>query len=157
VILTASNGSLSNTVTKQGYITVSQPSASPSGLVAAYSFNEGNGTTVNDTSGKGNRGTIYGAQWTDSGRYSRALVFDGVNTWVTVNDAPSLDLTTGMTLEAWVYPTALNGGSTNGWRTVILKQQSSQLVYALYANSNINRPGGYVYTGSDLGVFGNAQ
>ena len=109
--LTVSNGSLSNTVTKQGYVTVSQPPASPAGLVAAYSFNEGNGTTVNDTSGKGNHGTISGAQWTDSGRYGKALVFNGVKAWVTVNDAPSLDLTAGMTLEAWVYPTALNGGT----------------------------------------------
>jgi hypothetical protein len=112
---------------------------------------------VNNTSGKGNNGTISGATWTSSGRYGKALVFDGVNNWVTVNDAASLDLTTGMTLEAWVYPTALGGGSTNGWRCVILKQQSSQLVYALYANSDNNRPSGYVYTSSDLGVSGNAQ
>ena len=36
---------------------------------------------------------------------------------VTVNDSASLDLTTAMTLEAWVYPTA--GGSS--WRDVIYK------------------------------------
>ena len=62
-----------------------------------------------------------------------------------------------MTLEAWVYPTALSGGSTNGWRTVILKQQSTQLAYALYANSNTNRPNSYLYTSSDQGRFGNTQ
>ena len=44
-------------------------------------------------------------------------------------DANSLDLTTGMTLEAWVQPTAL--GSL--WRCVILKEQPSSLIYALYA------------------------
>lgn len=65
--------------------------------------------------------------------------------------------TDGMTLEAWVYPTTLSGGSTNGWRTVILKQQSTQLAYALYANSNTNRPNSYVYTSSDQGIFGNTQ
>ena len=112
---------------------------------------------VTDASSNGNHGTISGAQWSNSGQYGKALVFDGVNDWVTVSDSPSLDLTTGMTLEAWVYPTALSGGSTNGWRTVILKQQSTQLAYALYANSNTNRPNSYVYTSSDQGVFGNTQ
>ena len=37
-----------------------------------------------------------------------ALRFDGANDWVTVVDAADLDLGTGMTLEAWVYPTALS-------------------------------------------------
>jgi PKD repeat protein len=157
VALTVSGGGLSASVMKKGLITVSQAPASSSGLVAAYSFDEGSGTSVNDTSGKGNNGTISGATWTNSGRYGKALVFDGVNNWVTVNDAASLDLPTGMTLEAWVYPTALIGGTTNGWRTVIMKEQSNQLIYSLNANSDANRPNSYVYTSSDLGVSGNAQ
>jgi hypothetical protein len=33
------------------------------------------------------------------------LTFDGTNDWVTVADVPSLDLTSALTLEAWVYPT----------------------------------------------------
>jgi hypothetical protein len=66
-----------------------------------------------------------------------------------VNDAPSLDLTTSMTLEAWVYPTA---GS--GWRTVVLKEQPGQLAYALYASSANSPPEGYVFTSADLGVSG---
>ncbi|HXH12479.1 MAG TPA: LamG-like jellyroll fold domain-containing protein [Alphaproteobacteria bacterium] len=135
VTLTVSGGGLSNTVTKKGYITVSQAPASSSGLVAAYSFDEGTGTKVNDASGKGNHGTISGATWTSSGRFGKALVFDGVNDLVTVNDAPSLDLTTGMTLEAWVYPTA-----TTYWRTVVLKERPGHLTYALYASSSTNQP-----------------
>ena len=35
------------------------------------------------------------------GRFGKALSFDGLNDWVTVNDAASLDLTTGMTVVAW--------------------------------------------------------
>ena len=159
VSLTVSGPGGSNTITRPGYITATVPPPPPpsTGLVAAYGFNDGTGSTVTDASGNGNHGTISGAQWTSSGQYGKALVFDGVNDWVTVADSPSLDLTTGMTLQAWVYPTALSGGSANGWRTVILKQQSTQLAYALYANSNTNRPNGYVYTSSDQGVFGNAQ
>ena len=41
----------------------------------------------------------------DRGPLRRALDFDGVNDWVTVNDSASLRLTTGMTLEGWAYPT----------------------------------------------------
>ena len=42
----------------------------PAGLVAAYGFNEGSGSsTTADLSGNGNTGTISGATWTTSGRY----------------------------------------------------------------------------------------
>jgi hypothetical protein len=104
-------------------------------LVAAYSFDEGSGTTVADASGNGNRGRISGATCTSSGWFGKALVFDGVHDWVTITDAPSLDLTTGTTLEDWVRPPGLGRRATNGWRAVIIKQQLNQLVYALYANS----------------------
>ena len=72
------------------------------------------GTTAADSSGSGNAGTISGPTWTTAGKFGNALTFDGVNDMVTVADANSLDLTTGMTLEAWVRPTALG----NAWRTV---------------------------------------
>ena len=76
------------------------------GLQAAYSFDEGAGTSVGDTSGNAHTGTITGATWTTAGRFGGALSFDGANDWVAVSDAAGLDLGTGMTLEAWVYPTA---------------------------------------------------
>ena len=74
---------------------------------------------------------LSGTTWTTAGQAGRALSFDGVNDRVNVNDATSLDLTGGMTLEAWVYPTALSG-----WRTVVLKEMAGGLVYALYAHDN---------------------
>jgi hypothetical protein len=123
----------------------------PAGLVAAYSFDAGSGSTVADSSGNNNTGTISGATWTTLGWFGNALSFDGVNDWVTVNDAPSLDLTTGMTLEAWVYPTA--GG---GWRTAVMKEQSGHLAYALDASSSTNQPRGEVFTTSDFGAVGPA-
>src|SRR5206468_11694263 len=74
------------------------------GLVAAYSFNEGTGTTVSDASGTGNTGTIANATSTTAGRYGNAIVFNGTNAWILIDDSLSLHLTTGMTLEAWVNP-----------------------------------------------------
>ena len=37
-----------------------------------------------------------------AGKYANALGFDGLNDWVSGHDSDSLDLTTGMTLMAWV-------------------------------------------------------
>ncbi|MGH9896574.1 MAG: LamG-like jellyroll fold domain-containing protein, partial [bacterium] len=119
-------------------------------LVAAYGFNEGSGTTVGDVSGNGHTGTVSGATWDTAGRYGGALAFDGTNDLVTVADSNRLDLGGGMTLSAWVFPTALSG-----WRTVTLKEQSGGLVYSLYAHDNAPRPATTVNTGGgDLSAIG---
>jgi chitodextrinase len=127
-------------------------SAQPGGLVAAYSFDEGSGPVAADASGNGNTGAISGAAWAAQGRFANALSFDGVDDWVTISDAASLDLTTGMTLEAWVFPTA-----PGGWRTLVLKEQTSHLAYAMYANTDTDRPSGEVFTTSSADVRGPAS
>lgn len=83
----------------------------PSGLVAAFNFNLGTGTVLADVSGNNNNGTIANALWstTAHGSEPHSLYFNGRNALVTVPNASSLRLTSGMTLEASVYPTALNG------------------------------------------------
>ena len=58
-------------------------------------FNEGTGTTVTDSSGNGNNGTITNATWSTAGKYGNALVFNGTNARVNINDSASLHLTTG--------------------------------------------------------------
>ena len=113
--------------------------SSSDGLVAAYSFDAGSGSLVADASGKGNDGAVSGATWTTSGKNKGALSFDGVNDWVTVADTASLDLSTGMTVEAWVRPAALGG-----WRTVAAKERSGGIVYALHASQDASRPVGQV-------------
>jgi hypothetical protein len=133
----------SGTVQGTASVTVS---ASGTGLVAAYSFNETSGTTVTSTTGS-NNGTISGATRTSAGRFGRALSFDGINDRVNINDSNSLDLTNGMTLEAWVRPTALSS-----WQTVILKERPGNLVYSLYANTNTNRPSIEIATSSAYSI-----
>lgn len=100
--------------------------------MAAYGFNEGSGTAVTDVSGNGNNGTINGATWTTSGKYGNALSFNGTNALVTINNAASLQLTSGMTLEGWVYPTTIG----NKWRDVIYKGDNN---YYLEGSSNNSR------------------
>jgi hypothetical protein len=118
--------------------------AAGGGLVAAYGINEGSGTAVSDVSGNGNNGTISGATWTTSGKYGNALSFNGTNALVTINNAPSLQLTSGMTLEAWVYPTTVN----NAWRDVIYKGNDNY--YLEGTSSNSSRPAMGGTFGSDL-------
>ena len=117
------------------------PSTSSTGLVAAYAFEEGAGPTISDISGRGNTGTLTNATWTETGRYGRALSFNGTNAWVTVADAASLDLTNAMTLEAWVRPATLSG-----WRTALIKERGTGLSYALYAHDGA-RPNVYIRLG----------
>lgn len=109
---------------------------SPSGLVAAYGFDEGSGSSVADSSGHSNGGTVSGASWTTSGKFNKALDFDGTNDKVSVADSNSLDLTNGMTLSAWVKPDTLGG-----YRTVLMKERGSNLSYSLYGGTDSsNRP-----------------
>jgi hypothetical protein len=118
----------------------------PAGLVAAYSFNEGAGVGVADASGNGNGGTLAGPVWSTAGKFGGALSFNGTNAMVTVPDASSLDLTNGMTLEAWVRPSALGAV----WRTALIKEAGSDLSYALYAHAtDTNQPSGHANVGGD--------
>jgi chitodextrinase len=117
-------------------------SAAASGLVAAYSFDATSGSALADSSGNANNGTVSGPTWS-TGHTGGALSFDGVNDWVTVADSASLDLTTGMTLEAWVYPTA-----AATWRTVATKETAGNLEYGLFGNSDTGRPAGIMTIGA---------
>jgi methionine-rich copper-binding protein CopC len=101
------------------------------GLVAAYSFDEGTGSTVNDLSGNGNNGTVSNTTWSTSGKFGGALSFNGTSSLVTINDSSSLRLTTGMTLEAWVDPSAV----TATWQTVFYKGTAPSDNYYLGATS----------------------
>ncbi|RKQ94073.1 all-beta uncharacterized protein [Solirubrobacter pauli] len=124
--------------------------AAPSNLVGAWGFDETSGTSATDASGRGNTGTVDGATRSTAGRFGGALSFDGVNDRVNVPDANVLDLTTGMTLEAWVRPTTIGGA----WRTVLIKEQPSDLIYALYADDTSSRPAAHVFTSADRGIAG---
>jgi Domain of unknown function (DUF1929) len=81
-----------------------------SGLVGAWGFSEGSGVTTADASGNGNTGAITGGTWTAQGRYASTLSFNGTSNVVRVAGSTSRNLTTGMTLSAWVRPAASQTG-----------------------------------------------
>jgi hypothetical protein len=129
------------------FTTASRPPAT--GPVASYGFEEASGSAATDQSGNNNNGTFTGATRV-AGKFGNGLSFNGTTGAVTVPDSASLDLTTGMTLEAWVNPTALTG-----WRTAVLKETAGDLAYALYASDG-TRPVGIAYAATKAYSSGTA-
>lgn len=86
--------------------------AAETGLVGEWHFDG----DAKDSSGNGNDGTVYGATFVD-GKVGKALSFDGVDDYVRVLDSASLDVTDGITTEAWVK---LSSTSSN-WQVIAQK------------------------------------
>jgi hypothetical protein len=108
-------------------------SPAPAGLVAAYTFNETSGSTVTDASGNNNTGTFgSGVTRTAQGRFGSALSFNGG--MIRIPHSSSLNLTSAMTLEAWVFPTA----PLDDWSTVLMKQMPGDSPYLIYAGTPYN-------------------
>ncbi len=67
-----------------------------------YSFDEGNGNKTKDLSGNGNDGTLNGGvEWVD-GKFSKALQFNGKDSYVDCGNANGLKVKKEITLAAWV-------------------------------------------------------
>ena len=125
--------------------------AAPAGVVAAYGFDEGSGSTVTDTSGNGNNGTIANTTWATSGEFGKALQFNGSSSVVTIPDSASLHLSSGMTLEAWVNPSTVD----SAWRDVVYKGNDNFYLEATSPNAAIP-DAGTIAGGSYADAFGNA-
>jgi hypothetical protein len=147
-VVAKDNSTNQNSTTIQ--ITVTYNATRPTGLVAAYSFNESLGTGVIDASGNNNNGTFgSGVTRTTSGKFGGGLVFNGTSGLVTIPNSASLQLTTGMTLEAWVNPSAVN----SAWRDTIYKGNDNY--YLEGTSDNGGKPGaGGTFGGADVVTYG---
>lgn len=82
------------------------------GLMAAWGFNEGSGTSAADASGNNNTATLLGGPAWAAGKYGNALSFDQVNDYLTVPDSPSLNFSgSALTLSMWINPASITGDS----------------------------------------------
>jgi PKD repeat protein len=130
--LRVSDGTNASAATNLNIIVGDTP---PTGLVAAYGFEEGAGGSTADISGNNNVGTINSATWSASGKFGHALTFN-TGALITVNDSASLHLSTGMTLEAWVNPSSLSG-----WMNVLFKPNgSSGIDYVMQGSTSAGSP-----------------
>ncbi|MBN1787601.1 MAG: right-handed parallel beta-helix repeat-containing protein [Sedimentisphaerales bacterium] len=87
------------------FTTRSGPEPIDPNLVGWWKFDEGSGTTVNDSAGNPSNGTVNGgANWV-VGKINSALNFDGSNDDIIIPDNDdSLDMDNQITIAAWVKP-----------------------------------------------------
>jgi hypothetical protein len=92
------------------------------GLVGYWPFDEEAGTAARDSSGYGGHGVLTNMDAADhvAGKFSNALDFDGSNDYVSVADASHLDITTAITISAWVKPS-----SNPAWAVIVSKGTST--------------------------------
>ncbi len=114
-------------------ITVNAASSNPSaGLVGEWQFDEGSGSTTADSSGYGDNGALESATWT-SGKFGDALFFDGVHSYVGVGTSAALEVTSGVSVCAWIK---LANPSANAYMRIASKKDvwNSTAGYALSFN-----------------------
>jgi len=115
-----------------------------SGLVGYWKFDEGVGTTVRDSSGYGNSGTVengtfglcYGGDCPNwfTGRFGSALKFDGINDNVDAGNSNSLNISNSFSLLAWIKATEFKN-----WDTIMRRRSgtaSKQTNYVMDLNSD---------------------
>ncbi|MEX5213392.1 MAG: DNRLRE domain-containing protein [Nitrospiraceae bacterium] len=114
-----------------------------SGVVAAYSFSEGMGTTTADSAGS-NTATLINAAWTTQGKYGAGLSFNGTNAYVEVpTPAIALQFSSAFTVEAWVKLNTL----PNDWTTILGRQYGTGTGDSWWIGTNGATL--YFYAGSD--------
>ena len=98
------------------FLTTSAASGESPGLVAHYSFDEGSGSVVHDTSGNGNDGTIHGATYIKV-KNGYALEFDGNDDYIEIPNSESLEIAGDITVAIWIntrYATTGSALAKNG-------------------------------------------
>src|SRR5262249_44822940 len=80
-----------------------RPEVNPRGLLAYWSFDEGQGNVAADGSGNGHLATLHAAGWTE-GKRGKALEFDGTSAYCDLGNAPGLSFKQGedVTVALWV-------------------------------------------------------
>ena len=147
-----------NQATSEVTVTTSNRGApTTKGLVASYSFDDGTGANiVDDSAYKHPAGSIVGAAWAEKGQHGGALQFDGDDDVVTIPHVAALDLTSAMTVEAWVNPSQVD----ENWRSAVMKELTPEsfpgLAYGLYATTDTAGPSGVVNVNGDQHLRGEA-
>ncbi|MCP4455295.1 MAG: LamG domain-containing protein, partial [Planctomycetes bacterium] len=104
------------------------------GLVGAWSFDEGSGTVVADSSGNGLNGTIVDATW-DAGIQGSALMFNGISSYVNIDGYKGINaidlVQQAFTVSNWIK-TTVGEGEMVTWGT---NAASQRLTWRINANT----------------------
>ena len=112
---------------KTGFDIVFELTQVQEGIVGDWHFNENSGNSAYDSSGRGNNGTINGAEWAD-GEYNPALSFNGINDYVEIADSDTLDISEEWTIAMWVK------WESNGetYQTMFNKEETGNHAYSAW-------------------------
>jgi len=97
-------------ITSLTSISADENKISNKGLIAYYSFDEGNGETLHDLSGNNHDGTIFEGSWVD-GISGKALEFNGIDAYVSLPSS-TLGNWNSLTYSFWVKAPKYSG---SGW------------------------------------------
>ena len=104
-------------------LTPTDPGAN--GLVGAWSFDEGSGTVVADSSGHGRNGSIVDATW-DTGIQGSALMFNGISSYVNIDGFKGINavdlVQQPFTISNWIKTTSGEGEMVT-WGTNAARQR----------------------------------
>lgn len=122
-------------------LSVGIPTLADEGLLAAWDFDEGSGTTVRDSVGTAH-GTLSGATFTPVGQ-GYALKLDGVDDCVHFGNPDALSPTEQIALEAWVFPERAPvvgeaGIVGKGYENYVLTYYTDGHVWWYTGNSGVN-------------------
>ena len=100
-------------------------------IVLNLPFEGGSNSTFTKDYAYGNNGTVLGATWNSTGGFDGkgAYLFNGDDE-IDVSDSANLDLTTELTIEAWIYPTSL----TDEYNEIVSKGTLTDANYVLNLN-----------------------
>ncbi len=116
--------------------------------VGMWLFDEGNGNVVKDQTGKCKDGKINGAEWT-TGKFGKALSFNGKDNFVEVPDSPNLNPKKEMSMGCWVYIK----GNVGQHRDIISKDgENAERQYLLTA-SDVNKFRAHVWTADGVARY----
>lgn len=87
------------------------------GLVGWWKLDEGEGLKVSDSSAGANNGTLHGAPQPVSGKVGGAREFDGNGDYVQIDNESRFDVSSGVTVAAWVKVNAFD----KPWQAIVTK------------------------------------
>jgi len=120
----------------------------PKTIVGLWLFDEDGGDTAKDSSGNKNDGQLMGNPKWVTGKFGKALQFDGSSTSVDCGNTDTLDIPTNsaVTMCAWVNSSV---GSLASWQGVMAKRTANYSYGINFVTSNFQ-----VYSSSASGVQG---
>ncbi len=132
-------------------IGVSRKDTMTEGLVGLWTFDGTDvaGVTAYDRSGQGNNGTLTANPTRIIGRIGQALSFNGVDNYVNVPTASSLNIATDITMSAWVIRR-----TTGTDVDVIVKTNGTTFDYSLYLLSGSDNIALFSNDGTPTNVSG---